>query len=450
MKTSIINFKKISIYLITIIIFLSSIDLIAQSKESLPIIPKDRKIDRNSLEQQKKTSGTPGDAISLNVPGTYATIQSAINAANNGDLIIVAAGTYREDITLNKFIQIRGANYGVNPNTGFRGPESVIQPATSDPDNLTFFYIGANGSGAVIDGFTFDGDNPTLTSIVNINGANIDAAEALGAYDGLANTVVRNNIIKNLNYAGIDFYNFYGEVENTYKNKKVVTFHYRADNGRAWGEGKQVKNVIEFFNILRPYFSKDVLFCVLGDKDKYSFPDWIVDKRIKKYPNPIVYEYSQIIASSVLITSVTGSNMVLPSLLSTGMLVHFVKEPLIRLTGTDVANYKNSINTTTYDHIYIFENGIKSIAPKKLAARLIRLFEGKLSIEYKGYSIDCVRSGKPASSQKEYILQKHSYFNYNKAKELNSELNNQYWRSISGNNLIKRVVSKISRSLLKK
>jgi len=218
MKTSIINFKKISFCLIPIIIFLSSIDLIAQSKESLPIIPKDRKIDRNSLEQQKKTSGTPGDAISLNVPGTYATIQSAINAANNGDLIIVAAGTYREDITLNKFIQIRGANYGVNPNTGFRGPESVIQPATSDPDNLTFFYIGANGSGAVIDGFTFDGDNPTLTSIVNINGANIDAAEALGAYDGLANTVVRNNIIKNLNYAGIDFYNFYNAGASTYDN----------------------------------------------------------------------------------------------------------------------------------------------------------------------------------------------------------------------------------------
>ncbi|MBK7819391.1 MAG: hypothetical protein IPJ60_19005 [Sphingobacteriaceae bacterium] len=93
--------------------------------------------------------------------------------------------------------------------------------------------------------------------------------------------------------------------------------------------------MIELFNILRPYFSKEVLFCVLGDKDKYSFPDWILDKRIHKYPNPIVYEYSQIIASSVLIISVTGSNMVLPSLLSKGMLVHFVKEPLIRLTGTD-------------------------------------------------------------------------------------------------------------------
>jgi hypothetical protein len=192
------------------------------------------------------------------------------------------------------------------------------------------------------------------------------------------------------------------------------------------------------------------MFCVLGDKDKYSFPNWIVDKRIHKYPNPIVYEYSQIIASSVLMVSVTGSNMVLPSLLSKGMLVHFVKEPLARLTGTDVVNYKNNINTTTYEHIYIFENGVRSIAPKKLAFRLIRLFEGKLSIEYKGYSISSVRNGKPALTQKEYIMERHGYFDYNKAKELNNEINNRYWRSINGNNIIKRVISKVARSLRKK
>jgi hypothetical protein len=247
-----------------------------------------------------------------------------------------------------------------------------------------------------------------------------------------------------------NFYNFFGHAENKYKDKKIVTFHYRADNGRAWGEGRQVKNVIELFNILRPYFSKEVMFCVLGDKDKYSFPNWIVDKRIHKYPNPIVYEYSQIIASSVLMVSVTGSNMVLPSLLSKGMLVHFVKEPLARLTGTDVVNYKNNINTTTYEHIYIFENGVRSIAPKKLAFRLIRLFEGKLSIEYKGYSISSVRNGKPALTQKEYIMERHGYFDYNKAKELNNEINNRYWRSINGNNIIKRVISKVARSLRKK
>jgi hypothetical protein len=248
----------------------------------------------------------------------------------------------------------------------------------------------------------------------------------------------------------VDFYNYFGSAENKYIDKKLVTFHYRADDGRAWGEGSQVKNVIKLFTILRPYFSKEVIFCVLGDKDKHSFPDWIVDKRIQKYPNPLVYEYSQIVARSVMLISVTGSNMVLPSLLSKGMLVHFVKEPLIRLTGTDVVNYKNNINSSTYEHIYIFENGIRSISAKKLAFRLIRLFEGKLSIEFKSHAVDCVRNGKPASTQKEYILEQHSYFDYNRAKQLNAKVNTKYWNAINGNNFAKRVVKKIAKILVKK
>ncbi len=161
--------------------------------------------------------------IIINVPGDYPTIQAAINAASNGDVISVAAGIYRENITLNKFLSIRGANFGINPNTSVRNPETIIQPGTSDPDPnsptaVTFFYIQPGGSGSVIDGFTFDGDNTTLTSSVNINGANIDAAEAIGAYDGLSNTIVRNNIIKNLNYAGIDFYNYTNGGASTYDN----------------------------------------------------------------------------------------------------------------------------------------------------------------------------------------------------------------------------------------
>ncbi|MEZ4823037.1 MAG: hypothetical protein R2942_11690 [Ignavibacteria bacterium] len=49
------------------------------------------------------------DAIIINVPGSYSTIQAAINAANNGDIIQVAAGIYRENLTINKFIQLRGS-----------------------------------------------------------------------------------------------------------------------------------------------------------------------------------------------------------------------------------------------------------------------------------------------------------------------------------------------------
>jgi len=183
-------------------------------RNTTPTSTSDGKIDPNVQE------------IVRNVPGDHPTIQAAINAASNGDIISVAPGIYRENITLNKFLSIRGANYGINPNTGVRGSESIIQPGTSDPDPnsptaVTFFYIEPGGSGSTIDGFTFDGDNNLLISSVNINGANIDAAEAIGAYDGLSNTTIRNNIVKNLNYAGIDFYNFTNGGASTYDN--VVT-----------------------------------------------------------------------------------------------------------------------------------------------------------------------------------------------------------------------------------
>ncbi len=246
-----------------------------------------------------------------------------------------------------------------------------------------------------------------------------------------------------------EFYNFLGKGENPYKDKKIVTFHYRADKGREWGEGNQKENVIELFELFRPYFNKDVLFCIIGDKDNNSFPNWIIDKRIIKYPNPIVHEYSQIIASSVLMVSVTGSNLVLPSLLSRGMLIHFVKEPFVRLTGTDVVNYEDYSSQTTYDNVYIFENGKHSIKPKELAYRLLRLFEGKLAIEFKSYSVNCLKESKPTPTQKEYILDKHSYFNYNIAKELNNEINMKYWRSINRKNILKRIVNKVKRSILK-
>ncbi|MBV6477796.1 MAG: hypothetical protein HGGPFJEG_00540 [Ignavibacteria bacterium] len=222
MFTNFTNLRNIQTLILMLVMFIQVSFLSAQ--ESNPVDLKERIKSRKISDQNTGKSGQNSQmSIIINVPLNYPTIQGAINAANNGDIINISAGTYREDITLNKPIQIRGANYGINPNTGMRGPETIIQPATSDPDPysptaVTFFYIGSNGSGAVIDGITFDGDNPTLTSSVNINGANIDAAEAIGAYDGLANIMISNNIIKNVNYAGIDLYNYTNGGASTYDN----------------------------------------------------------------------------------------------------------------------------------------------------------------------------------------------------------------------------------------
>ena len=58
--------------------------------------------------------------------GTFDHIQDAINAGADGDLIRLAAGSYDENVTLNKNIEIDGVNAGT-VGTGSRGAESVIR-----------------------------------------------------------------------------------------------------------------------------------------------------------------------------------------------------------------------------------------------------------------------------------------------------------------------------------
>ncbi len=57
--------------------------------------------------------------------GGYASIAAAYAAASDGDTIVLAGGTYAENLTINKMISIVGANYGVAAD-GVRGVESEI------------------------------------------------------------------------------------------------------------------------------------------------------------------------------------------------------------------------------------------------------------------------------------------------------------------------------------
>ena len=61
--------------------------------------------------------------------GTFDTIQAAINAADAGYTVRAAAGTYIENLALNKAVTLAGANVGV-AGTGVRGGETIIQGAT--------------------------------------------------------------------------------------------------------------------------------------------------------------------------------------------------------------------------------------------------------------------------------------------------------------------------------
>lgn len=52
-------------------------------------------------------------AKTIEVPKDYSTIQAAINAAQAGDLILISPGTYKENLTIRKSIELRGTAAGV-------------------------------------------------------------------------------------------------------------------------------------------------------------------------------------------------------------------------------------------------------------------------------------------------------------------------------------------------
>jgi len=126
------------------------------------------------------------------------TIQAGVNLAVAGDTVEVASGTYAENITINKALTLMGANAGVDPNTGTRGPETIIEPAVDDSQSGVILDVIAPN--VILDGFTVDGANPLLSGGVSLNGTNVNAATGITTSNKLT---VQNDIIQNLDQTGI-------------------------------------------------------------------------------------------------------------------------------------------------------------------------------------------------------------------------------------------------------
>jgi hypothetical protein len=133
------------------------------------------------------TSGDPGfqgDFSMLHVDGdspqtgSTGRIQEGINLVS-GSTIYVAAGTYNERVTINKSVDLRGAQFGVDP-TPAGARTNPANESTVDVSGLGYanpdiaVEIASGVSDVTIDGFTFIGDptNPLAdTSVIRCGGS---------------------------------------------------------------------------------------------------------------------------------------------------------------------------------------------------------------------------------------------------------------------------------------
>lgn len=164
---------------------------------------------------------------SIYVPDTYYTINDAITAALPGDTINVAAGTYNEQLIINKSLTLQGV-----------GDTTIIQPSQTTANKFQLFdrtlggvantagiivtnagtdsqiiikdlkvdgsLISSTPSNARLIGILYRGSNGLIDS-TTIDGININEGNAIlsSGYNSPVNVEIKNNIISNYLKNGI-------------------------------------------------------------------------------------------------------------------------------------------------------------------------------------------------------------------------------------------------------
>jgi Right handed beta helix region/Periplasmic copper-binding protein (NosD) len=128
--------------------------------------------------------------------GDYTTIQAALDASVDGDLIIVNPGVYVEELVVSTSVDLIGAGVGL----------AVLLPSVSNPGagsgsqlDTTTWMVKVRADNVTITGFTVDGDNLALPAPIDARGG-IVTDFTVGTFSGLE---VVNVEVRNVKYRGI-------------------------------------------------------------------------------------------------------------------------------------------------------------------------------------------------------------------------------------------------------
>ena len=133
----------------------------------------------------------------LRVPGEFPTIQAAIDAAQNSDIVLVSEGTYHENINYRGKGIVVKSNYSTT--LDWQTVLSTIIDgstcANKDTASTVQFLLGENSS-AVLDGFTITGGAGSLYKFPNGTGTS-SWQEGAGIILHYSSAIIRNNYIVN-------------------------------------------------------------------------------------------------------------------------------------------------------------------------------------------------------------------------------------------------------------
>lgn len=169
--------------------------------------------------------------IIIRVPQDYPTIQQGIDAAGGGDIVLVAPGTYYEEILLKADVVVKGAGEGRSVIHGGGNSGDVVRAVGNAITNTTklqgFTITGASNSGGMPGGggvFCNSGAAPEIcNNRVEGNDQGIAMWNQSAAY-------VHNNVVIDNVYTGISISSAANIVNNTVANNNIGMY----DSG-GWG-----------------------------------------------------------------------------------------------------------------------------------------------------------------------------------------------------------------------